>query len=828
MYLTGTLLITNLDVFIETHFLLDLCYIKGSIALDGSDVPGPYPGLGCQKSCRQTGFPEAFTAARHELYRRGLLLNQAGFVDISCGFCNSIFYETGLLTPCQTPNLEGQEMDAQTHSTLPETEDKGDTKSRKRPAGEEARTVTSEYLAELPADIAGKLDRMDGPKFSRRVFPIPSYVISGLDPDKLYKIFINVTAVDNAKHKFLNGAWVQHQENAHTSSNVYQERSTFVHPSSPKTGAHWMSDVISFSSLKISNNLGARCSIVLQSMRKYQMSLVICPQFESQHSEDVTIHQAETQFVAVTQYQNEKIKQMKIEHNPFATSFRIKMSNSRSPDDNEENCEGESSSEDHSDQPPPAPRQASCLRGEWTTAPYYFLPPVCTTRTDPAANPLLPPYHHLERPKFPMLHAGQILSPSAPMFPVFPCPTNGFLPVYPGASMASVHHPLGSPTAQNNKPKGKAIPESVGSAADAPLPLVMKRSLHESLENGKTSKSQFSHDISSESEERPEKLAKGRHSNVKREDLPKLENPGPEVLNNFSPRPEVTLNHIDVWAETQEIVVSEEGRPMYPHLEVNVRGLDPERLYSFCLDLVLASPWCYEYERGEWKPFIHAGALPTPEPPPVPWSHQHPDNPGLGRHWEAHGVSFKGLRLATSQQGKNKMKVQLRRQYFPVLTIFTEEHRWQYPLGAAMFVTVSIDRNILNKPRESDYQKTSAEFSFYPYSRDANTSAPRPSFGRKQLCPRKAQSIQENGKSPFKYSPSSSSTSPSASEASVFDSLERHSLGGHMMSGFAYRALPIKPWTTPMDYADLSSREAHTRLSSNCDPSTDPNRAELG
>ena len=63
------------------------------------------------------------------------------------------------------------------------------------------------------------------------------------------------------KHKFLNGTWVQHQENAHPSPSLYQERSTYLHPSSPNTGAHWMSELISFSSLKISNNLGARCSV---------------------------------------------------------------------------------------------------------------------------------------------------------------------------------------------------------------------------------------------------------------------------------------------------------------------------------------------------------------------------------------------------------------------------------------------------------------------------------------------------------------------------------------------------------------------------------------
>ncbi|RUS80729.1 hypothetical protein EGW08_011515 [Elysia chlorotica] len=58
------------------------------------------------RSCRHIRFPKAFTGARHELYKRGLLNNQAGFMDIRAGFCSSGFLLRDTLTPCPTPNLE--------------------------------------------------------------------------------------------------------------------------------------------------------------------------------------------------------------------------------------------------------------------------------------------------------------------------------------------------------------------------------------------------------------------------------------------------------------------------------------------------------------------------------------------------------------------------------------------------------------------------------------------------------------------------------------------------------------------------------------------------
>ena len=120
----------------------------------------------------------------------------------------------------------------------------------------------------------------------------------------------------------------------------------YIHPDSPTTGEQWMQKVVSFHKLKLTNNISDKhglvrqfdcgcwnifsCPIsplqtILNSMHKYQ------PRFHLVRASDIaqlpyatfrTYVFKETQFIAVTAYQNEKITQLKIDHNPFAKGFR--------------------------------------------------------------------------------------------------------------------------------------------------------------------------------------------------------------------------------------------------------------------------------------------------------------------------------------------------------------------------------------------------------------------------------------------------------------------------------------------------------------------------
>ncbi|XP_060704498.1 T-box transcription factor TBX21 [Hemiscyllium ocellatum] len=165
-------------------------------------------------------------------------------------------------------------------------------------------------------------------KQGRRMFPFLSFNITGLDPSAHYNIYVDVVLADQHHWRYQGGKWVQ----CGKAEGNMQGNRTYIHPDSPNTGAHWMRQEISFGKLKLTNNKGASNNvtqmIVLQSLHKYQPRLHIV-EVKEDGTEDpylTTKMQAftfpETQFIAVTAYQNADITQLKIDHNPFAKGFR--------------------------------------------------------------------------------------------------------------------------------------------------------------------------------------------------------------------------------------------------------------------------------------------------------------------------------------------------------------------------------------------------------------------------------------------------------------------------------------------------------------------------
>ncbi|XP_006010469.1 T-box brain protein 1b [Latimeria chalumnae] len=165
-------------------------------------------------------------------------------------------------------------------------------------------------------------------KQGRRMFPFLSFNISGLDPTAHYNIFVDVILADPNHWRFQGGKWVPCGK---ADTNVQGNR-VYMHPDSPNTGAHWMRQEISFGKLKLTNNKGASNNtgqmVVLQSLHKYQPRLHVVEVNEdgtedsSQPGRVQTYTFPETQFIAVTAYQNTDITQLKIDHNPFAKGFR--------------------------------------------------------------------------------------------------------------------------------------------------------------------------------------------------------------------------------------------------------------------------------------------------------------------------------------------------------------------------------------------------------------------------------------------------------------------------------------------------------------------------
>ncbi|KAK4822826.1 hypothetical protein QYF61_020109, partial [Mycteria americana] len=176
-------------------------------------------------------------------------------------------------------------------------------------------------------------------KQGRRMFPYCRYWITGLDASQKYILVMDISPVDNHRYKW-NGRWWEPSGKAepHVLGRV------FIHPESPSTGQYWMHQPVSFYKLKLTNNtLDQEGHIILHSMHRYLPRLHLVPADKATeviqlNGPDVhTFTFPQTEFFAVTAYQNIQITQLKIDYNPFAKGFRDDGLNSRPQRDVKQN-----------------------------------------------------------------------------------------------------------------------------------------------------------------------------------------------------------------------------------------------------------------------------------------------------------------------------------------------------------------------------------------------------------------------------------------------------------------------------------------------------------
>ncbi|XP_059224291.1 optomotor-blind protein isoform X3 [Stomoxys calcitrans] len=161
-------------------------------------------------------------------------------------------------------------------------------------------------------------------KSGRQMFPQMKFRVSGLDAKAKYILLLDIVAADDYRYKFHNSRWMIAGK-----ADPEMPKRMYIHPDSPTTGEQWMQKVVSFHKLKLTNNIsdkhGFVSTTILNSMHKYQ------PRFHLVRANDIiklpystfrTYVFKETEFIAVTAYQNEKITQLKIDNNPFAKGFR--------------------------------------------------------------------------------------------------------------------------------------------------------------------------------------------------------------------------------------------------------------------------------------------------------------------------------------------------------------------------------------------------------------------------------------------------------------------------------------------------------------------------
>ncbi|XP_039568302.1 T-box transcription factor TBX10 [Passer montanus] len=163
-------------------------------------------------------------------------------------------------------------------------------------------------------------------KAGRRMFPTFQVKLSGLDPLADYVLLMDFIPLDDKRYRyaFHSSSWLA----AGRAEPAAPGRVHF-HPDSPAKGAQWMRQIVSFDKLKLTNNLlDDNGHIILNSMHRYQPRfhvVFVDPRRDSErfaHQNFKSFSFPETQFMAVTAYQNHRITQLKIASNPFAKGFR--------------------------------------------------------------------------------------------------------------------------------------------------------------------------------------------------------------------------------------------------------------------------------------------------------------------------------------------------------------------------------------------------------------------------------------------------------------------------------------------------------------------------
>uniref|UniRef100_A0A8R1HU09 T-box domain-containing protein n=1 Tax=Caenorhabditis japonica TaxID=281687 RepID=A0A8R1HU09_CAEJA len=158
-------------------------------------------------------------------------------------------------------------------------------------------------------------------KSGRRIFPAYRVKLSGLDKKSKYFVMMDLVPADEHRYKFNNSRWMIAGK-----ADPEMPKTLYIHPDSPATGEHWMSKGANFHKLKLTNNISDKHGYtILNSMHKYQprLHVVRCSdRINLIYSTFRTFVFRETEFIAVTAYQNEKVTELKIDHNPFAKGFR--------------------------------------------------------------------------------------------------------------------------------------------------------------------------------------------------------------------------------------------------------------------------------------------------------------------------------------------------------------------------------------------------------------------------------------------------------------------------------------------------------------------------
>ncbi|TSK58026.1 Mitogen-activated protein kinase-binding protein 1 [Bagarius yarrelli] len=162
-------------------------------------------------------------------------------------------------------------------------------------------------------------------KQGRRMFPCCRFRLSGLDQKKKYFLVMDISPFDDFTYRWDGKSW---KPVAVDESHILGQ--ICVHPESPAVGQQWMDSPVSFYKVKLTNDTtDQEGCVILRPMRRYLPRLHIVP-FDPDSGRTIVLDSPnvkifsfpQTEFYAVTSYQNPQITQLKIDCNPFAMAFR--------------------------------------------------------------------------------------------------------------------------------------------------------------------------------------------------------------------------------------------------------------------------------------------------------------------------------------------------------------------------------------------------------------------------------------------------------------------------------------------------------------------------
>eukprot|EP00057_Strongylocentrotus_purpuratus_P033392 XP_791266.1 PREDICTED: optomotor-blind protein [Strongylocentrotus purpuratus] len=114
----------------------------------------------------------------------------------------------------------------------------------------------------------------------------------------------------------------------------------------------------------------------------------------------------------------------------------------------------------------------------------------------------------------------------------------------------------------------------------------------------------------------------------------------------------VYLCNRDLWRKFHqhktEMIITKQGRRMFPQLVFKLTGLNPTSQYNVFVDMVLCDPNQWKFQCGKWIPCGQAENIPK-----VSNIYLHPDSPSNGLHWMHQDIVFSKLKLTNHRAKDN-------------------------------------------------------------------------------------------------------------------------------------------------------------------------------